>query len=101
MNQMKALTYTVTSENALTNLQYHLKKALNILRKERKYDHGLILNQGEKHKDLHKKVAQNNCETKFENLPVPRKQKSNFTGRVGAANDARKSAQNISVASKK
>ena len=44
---------------------------------------------------------QNNCETKFKNLPVPRKQKSNLTGRVGAANDARKSAQNISVAPKK
>ena len=39
MNQMKALTYTVTSESALTNLQYHLKEALNILRKERKNYH--------------------------------------------------------------
>ena len=85
----------------MSNLQYHLKEALNILRKEAKSDHGLILNQREKHKDLHKKVAQNNYETKFENLPVARKQKSNLTGRVGAANDARKSAQNISVAPKK
>ena len=76
----------MTSESALTNLQYHLKAALNILRKEAKSDHGLILNQREKHRDLHKKVAQS-YETKFQNLPVPRKQKSNLTGRVGAAND--------------
>ena len=41
MNQIKALTYTVTSESVLTNLQYHLKEAL----KEAKSDHGLILNQ--------------------------------------------------------
>ena len=45
----------MTSESALTNLQYHLKEALNVLRKEAKSDHGLILNQREKHKDLHKK----------------------------------------------
>ena len=45
MNQIKALTYTVTSESALTNLQYHLIEALNMLRKEAKSDHGLILNQ--------------------------------------------------------
>ena len=101
MNQIKTLTYTVTSESALPNLQYHLKKALNILRKESKRDHGLMLNQREKHKDLQKKVAQNNYETKFESLPVPRKQKSNLTGRVDAANDPNKTAQNISVAAKK
>ena len=41
MNQIKALTYTVTCESVLTNLQYHLKEAL----KEAKSDHGLILNQ--------------------------------------------------------
>ena len=91
----------MTSESALTNLQYHLKEALNVLRKEAKSDHGLILNQREKHKDLLKKVVQNNYEAKFVNLPVARKQKSNLTGRVGTANDARKSAQNISVAPKK
>ena len=45
MNQIKALTYTVTSESALTNLQSHLKEVLNILRKEAKSDYGLILNQ--------------------------------------------------------
>ena len=73
----------------------------NILCKEAKSDHGLILHQREKHKDLHKTVAQNNYETKFENLPVARRQKSNLTGRVGAANDTRKSAQHISVAPKK
>ena len=101
MNQIKALTYTVTSESALPNLQYHLKEALNILRKESKSDHGFILNQREKHKDLQKKIAQNNYETKFESLPVPRKQKSNLTGRLDAANDPKKSAQNISVAPKK
>ena len=101
MNQVKALTYTVTSESALTNLQYHLKEALNILRKETKSDHGLLLNQREKHKDLHKKLTKNNCEKKFENLPVPRKQKLNLTERVGATIDARRSAKNISVAPKK
>ena len=76
-------------------------ESVNILRKEAKSDHGLILNQREKHKGLHKKVTQNNCETKFENSPVPRKQKLNLTERVGATIDARKSAQNISVAPKK
>ena len=101
MNQIKAFAYTVTSKTALTNLQYHLKVALNILRKEAKKDHGLISNQREKHEDLLKKVEQNNCEAKFENLPVPKKQKSNLTGIVGATNDARKSAQNISVPHKK
>ena len=55
MNQIKASTYIVTSESALTNLQCHLKEVLNILRKEAKSDYGLILNQREKHKDLHKK----------------------------------------------
>ena len=63
----------MTSESALTNLQYHLKEALNMLRQEAKNGQGFILNQREKHKDLHKKVAQNNYETKVENLPVPRK----------------------------
>ena len=91
----------MTNESALTNLQYHLKEALNMFRKEAKNDHGFILNQREKHKDLHKKVAQNNYGTKLENLSVARKQKSNLTGRVGAAKGARKSAQNISVAPKK
>ena len=91
----------MTSESALINLQYHLKEALNVLRNEAKSDHGLILNQREKHKASIKKVAQNNCEAKFENLPVARKQKSNLIGIVGTANDARKSAQNISVAPKK
>ena len=101
MNQIKTFAYTVTSKTALTNLKYHLKVALNILRKEAKKNHGLISNQREKHKDLLKKVEQNNCEAKFENLPVPKKQKSNLTGIVGATNDARKSAQNISVPQKK
>ena len=102
INQIKALTYTVTSESAQTNLQqHHLKEALNLLSKEPKTGHVLILNQRQKHKDLHKEVAQNKHKTKFENLPVPRKQKSNLTGRVGAENDPRKSTQNISVAPKK
>ena len=63
----------MASESALTNLQYHLKEALNILRKEAKSDHGFILNQREKHKDLHEKVAQNNYETKLENLSAASK----------------------------
>ena len=55
----------MTSESALTNLQYHLKEALNVLREEAKSDHGLILNQREKHKDLHKKSCAKQLRSKI------------------------------------
>ena len=83
---------------------YILTVHFNILREEDKNYHGLILNQKKKHKnlkDLHKNVAQNNYKTKFENLPVPSRQKSNLTEKVGAANGARNNVQNILEASKK
>ena len=83
---------------------YILTVHFNILREEDKNYHGLISNQKKKHKDLkdlHKNVAQNNYETKFENLPAPRKQKPNLTEKIGTANDARNNVQNILEASKK
>ena len=94
------LLHTV-SKIGIYVLVYILTVHFNILREEDKNYHGLISNQKKKHKDLHKNVAQNNYKTKFENLPVPSRQKSNLTEKVGAANGARNNVQNILEVSKK
>ena len=71
-----------------------------MLQDEVRIDHGLI-------------VEENATETKrtspefnlyqpgFEQLPIPKRQNSSLTGRVGVASDARRAATNISVLPKK
>ena len=99
-NHIKSLTYTASSEDTLNKLKILLKECLHMLQDEVGTDHDLI-------------VEENATETKrtcpeinlnqpgFEQLPIPKRQKSSLTGRVGVASDARRAATNISVLSKK
>ena len=100
LNQIKSLTLTASSEDTLNKLKILLKECLHMLQDEVRTDHGLI-------------VEENATETKrtcpeinlnqpgFEQLLIPKRQKSSLTGRVGVASDARRATTNISVLPKK
>ena len=100
LNQIKSLTYTARSEDTLNKLKSLLKECLLVLQDEVRTDHGLI--EEENATDVKKASPEINInQPGFEQLPIPKRQKSSSTGRVGVASDARRAASNISIYPKK
>ena len=80
----------VSDEEPLQNLHKQLNIILDELNRSTTADFGLAVKKPEKNdnkRSLHS----------YEKLPVPKGKKSSLTGRIGAANKARKTAQVINV----
>ena len=71
-----------------------------MLQDEVRTDHGLIVEENAT--EVRRTSPEINLnQPGFEQLPIPKRQKSSLTGRVGVASDARRAASNISVYPKK
>ena len=79
-----------SDEEPLQNLHKHLNIILDELNRPTTADFGLAVKKPEKN-------ANKRSSHSYEKLPVPKGKKSCLTGRVGAANKARKTAQVINV----
>ena len=90
LQQIKSLTYLVSDEEPLQNLHKQLNIILDELNRSTTADFGLAVKKPEKNDN---KRSLNS----YEKLPVPKGKKSSLTGRIGAANKARKTAQVINV----
>ena len=100
LNQIKSLTYIASSEDTLNKLKTLLKECLHVLQNEVITDHGLI---EEENKTETKRTSPeiNLNQPGFEQLLIPKRQKSSLPGRAGVASDAWRAATNISVLTKK
>ena len=100
LNQIKSSTYTARSEDTLNKLKFLLKECLHMLQDEVRVDHGLIVEENAKEvKRTSPEINLN--QPGFEQLQIPKRQKSRLSERGGVAIDARRVASNFSVYPKK
>ncbi|XP_065658459.1 uncharacterized protein LOC136082971 [Hydra vulgaris] len=93
LNQIKSLTYLIESQEVFDQLEERLQTALKDCEESTCKDHGLVV---EHEKKRYRAICQTN-KIYFDMLPSTKKKKSNLSGRVGIANDARKAASKISI----
>ena len=90
LKELKDLTYIVRDVESLEILEDQLSNSLEAFQKEAPSDNGLLLQEKPSKKaDL--------PTSKYGPLPVPKKLKSKFTGRVGRANEERKLHNTIDI----
>ena len=79
-------------EEPLENLHKQLNIILDEVNRSAMTDFGLVINKPEKNENKRSSHS-------YKKLPIPKRKKSSLTGRVGAANEARRRAQVINVKS--
>ena len=93
LKELKDLTYVVRDLESFEILEEELSTILEAFRKEAPSDDGLLLENKPFKKPSKKEAEISN----YGPLPIPKKLKSKFTGRVGRANEADKLHRNINV----
>ena len=91
LKELKDLTYVVRNLDSFESLEEELSTILEAFRKEAPSDYGLLL----ENKPFKTKKTQET--SRYGPLPIPKKLKSKFTGRVGRANEVIKLHRNIDV----